>query len=59
MKPNDARLPLKTGLEQDVVYGRKLYCYLKNRPKNVSFAKRSINRRRRHWIKRNLYQHLE
>ena len=59
MKPNDARLPLKSGLEQDVVDARKFYCYLKNRPKTVKFAKRSINRRRRHWIKRNLYQQVE
>lgn len=59
MKPNDARLPLGNGMEQDVVYARKLYCYLKNRPKTVKFAKRSINRRRRQWIKKNLLRHLE
>ena len=59
MKPNDARLPLKTGMEQDAVYARKIYCYLKNRPKTVKFAKRSINRRRRQWIKKNLLQRVE
>ena len=33
------------GIEQDVVYGRKCYAYLKNNPKLVKFAKRAINKR--------------
>ena len=36
---------LKNGLECDAIYGRRLYCYLKNRPKIVKFAKRCINKR--------------
>ncbi len=53
------KLPLKSGLEQDVVYARKIYCYLSNRPKIVKFVKRLINKRRRYWIKKNLYQQQE
>ena len=35
----------KNGLEQDVTYYRKLYCYIKNNNKLVKWAKRSINKR--------------
>jgi hypothetical protein len=33
------------GMEQDVVYWRNVYAYLKNNPKLVKFAKRAINKR--------------
>lgn len=36
---------LKNGLEQDAIYCRKIYCYTKNRPNIVKFAKRCINKR--------------
>ena len=39
------RSVLKNGMEQDAIYARKIYCYTKNRPNIVKFAKRSINRR--------------
>jgi len=38
---------LKTSTEEDVLYNRKLYCYLINRPVNVRLAKRAMNRRKR------------
>lgn len=37
--------PLSNGLEEDVVNGRKYYCYLRNQPSTVKFAKRSLNKR--------------
>lgn len=36
---------LKSGLEQDAIYARKIYCYTKNRPNIVKFVKRRINKR--------------
>ena len=33
---------LKSGVEEDVLYNRKLYCYLINRPKNVKKAKKAM-----------------
>lgn len=30
---------LKTGMEYDVIFARKKYCYLCNRPDNVKFVK--------------------
>lgn len=39
---------LKTGLEVDVIYARKIYCYLSNNTKLVKFAKNAINRRSRY-----------
>jgi hypothetical protein len=38
---------LKTGLEVDVIYARKRYCYLCNNIKLVRFAKKQLSRRRR------------
>lgn len=43
---------LKGGLEFDVLYGRKIYCYLKNNSKLKRYAKNRINRRNR-YIARN------
>jgi hypothetical protein len=43
---------LKDGLEYDVIYGRHIYCYLKNRPVNVKYAKRKMNKRMRRDFKR-------
>ena len=42
---------LKSGLEYDVIFARKIYCYLQNNPKMVKFAKNQINRRDRYSIK--------
>lgn len=33
------------GLEEDVIYARKIYCYLKNRSSIVKWAKRKLNKR--------------
>lgn len=38
---------LKNGLEEDVVYGKRLYCYLVNNNKIVKYAKRQMNKRMR------------
>ena len=38
---------LKSAMEYDVVYARKIYCYLVNRSQNVKFAKRKMNKRYR------------
>jgi hypothetical protein len=38
---------LKTGMEVDVIYARKWYCYLINNTKLIRFVKKSINRRNR------------
>lgn len=35
------------GLENDVKYSRRIYCYLANNPSIVGFAKRSMNKRER------------
>lgn len=39
--------PTINGLEQDVVYARRIYCYLHNNPSLKRFAKRCIRRRSR------------
>lgn len=39
--------PPKSGLEQDVIYGRQLYCYLTNVRGIRSYTKNLLNRRRR------------
>ena len=36
---------LVDGLEEDVIYARKIYCYLKNTPSIVKWAKRKLNKR--------------
>lgn len=36
---------LVDGLEEDVIYARKVYCYLVNRPSVVKWAKRKVNKR--------------
>ncbi len=41
------RQKLKTGDEVDVVYYRKMYCYLKNYLAAVRMVKRKLRRRRR------------
>lgn len=41
---------LKSGVEEDVLYNRKLHCYLINRPKNVKKAKKAMNKRYRKWV---------
>ena len=38
---------LKDGLEYDVIFYRKMYCYLKNNHSLIKFAKNKINRRNR------------
>ena len=38
---------LKNGDEVDAILARHVYCYLKNRPKNVKRVKRAINKRLR------------
>jgi len=44
---------LKTGMEYDVVFARKIYCYLFNNSKLKRFAKNAINRRARRKAKLN------
>lgn len=39
--------PLKSGLENDVIYGRKWYKYLKNNNKLVKYVKKALNKRLR------------
>ena len=41
------RQRLKGGMEYDVIYARKQYCYLINKPKLVKYAKRRMAKRRR------------
>ena len=38
---------LKSGMEYDVIFARKIYCYLFNNSKLKRFAKNAINRRNR------------
>ncbi len=38
---------LKTGMEVDVIFARRWYCYLINNSKLKSFVKNNINRRNR------------
>ena len=38
---------LKTGMEVDVIFARRLYCYLHNNSKLIRYVKTSINRRNR------------
>jgi hypothetical protein len=40
---------LVDGLEEDVIYARKIYKYLKNRPSIVKWAKRRMNKRMRRY----------
>lgn len=37
----------RSGLEQDVIYARDIYCYLKNNSSIVKFVKRLLNKRLR------------
>ena len=46
------------GLEYDVLYGRKYYCYLTNNYKLKSYAKNKINRRNRKKSKHELKEHI-
>ena len=54
----EPRLALKNGWEQDVVYCRRMYCYLANRPKNVKLIKAKINRRERRHAREVIYRGL-
>lgn len=45
---------LKNGIEYDVLYARKFYCYLQNNVSLVRFAKKQMSRRRRREEKNNL-----
>lgn len=38
---------LKSGMEYDVIFARKIYCYLINNSKLKRFVKNAINRRNR------------
>jgi len=49
---------LTHGDEYDVVYARGRYCYLTNRPKNVSDVKRRLNKRARHDSKQDIRQEI-
>lgn len=49
---------LKTGLEYDVIFGRKYYCYLHNNSKLKSYAKNQINRRSRYNSKKNIKKEI-
>ena len=48
------------GLEQDVIYGQNIYCYLKNHNKIIKWVKRHMNKRFRQKekekIKKELYE---
>ena len=44
---------LKIGMEYDVIFARKIYCYLFNNSKLKRFAKNAINRRARRKAKLN------
>ena len=35
----------KSGLEQDAIYARHIYCYLRNHPQIIKFVKRKLNKR--------------
>lgn len=41
------KAPLKSGLEYDVIIFKKMYCFTKNNPSIVRFAKRGLRRRLR------------
>lgn len=50
----------KNGFEQDVVYARKIYSYLKNNPSLVKFVKRTMNKRfRKSWNNKNFDVNLQ
>jgi len=49
---------LTNGEEYDVIYARHRYCYLTNRPKNVSNVKRRLNKRERQDSKRTIQQEI-
>ena len=51
--------PTCNGLEVDVRYGRKLYCYLKNNSNIVKFAKKCMNKRFRRNTKKETLKQLE
>jgi hypothetical protein len=48
------RQEFKSAAEYDVVYNRKVYCYLVNDPSQVRWWKRYMRRRRRQEAKRAL-----
>ncbi len=45
----EPRLPIKRGDEHDLLYNKRIYCYLVNRPKNVRDIKKRINKRERRY----------
>ncbi len=45
---------LKTGAEEDVIYARKRYCYLRNSKKAVRNIKKGMRKRIRQEAKREL-----
>lgn len=40
------------GFEQDCIFSRSIYCYLRNNNKHVKFIKRKINKRFRKFNKK-------
>ena len=50
---------LKSGDEYDVIYGRDIYKYLTNRPKNISDVKRRLNKRSRQEARATILEELD
>lgn len=50
---------LTSGDEYDVIYARRMYCYLTNRPKNVSDVKRRLNKRERRDCKQSIREEID
>lgn len=48
------RMKLNNGLEHDVIYDRRIYCYLINHPWMKGYAKRKMRRRERQLAKHSL-----
>lgn len=51
MRTNGKFVYPQSGLEHDVIYARKMYCYAKNNPSIVKFAKRQLRKRLRNYGK--------
>ena len=51
---------LKSGLHYDAIYGRDIYCYVKNNSSIVRYAKnqlcRSLRREGKEYIRRRFYE---
>ena len=50
---------LKSGLEYDVIFYRKMYCYLKNNHSLIKFVKNKINKRNRFKSKIQLIKEID